>query len=239
MQRWRFSPADPDNVDADELALPMRFRPGRGDDVSPLSDWLAGVCGYRRSWPDHAHARACRGRVQTTRTGGCRDSLWGCAPAADTDGGESNEPPRVRYDRLFGQARRGLASLRFTSPAAAATTITDTVQKLSDAAALLPDDYEAPSLLGQLELSAVAWSPPGSSCDGPRSSICIPSPTQRAADEGLCPPSLPLEQRDPALAWRWPCRRRRAIWRRRCAAISACMKRRHTARACSIAWPMC
>ena len=74
-------------------------------------------------------------RVQATRTGGCRDSLWGCAPAADTDGGETSEPPRVRYDRLLGQARRGLASLRFTSPAAAATTLTDTVQKLSDAAA--------------------------------------------------------------------------------------------------------
>lgn len=28
VQRWRFSPADPDNVDADELALPMRFTTG-------------------------------------------------------------------------------------------------------------------------------------------------------------------------------------------------------------------
>lgn len=28
VQRWRFSPADPDNVDADELALPMRFSTG-------------------------------------------------------------------------------------------------------------------------------------------------------------------------------------------------------------------
>ncbi len=29
VQRWRFSPADPDNVDADELALPMRFSTGQ------------------------------------------------------------------------------------------------------------------------------------------------------------------------------------------------------------------
>lgn len=28
VQRWRFSPADPDGVDNDELALPMRFSPG-------------------------------------------------------------------------------------------------------------------------------------------------------------------------------------------------------------------
>lgn len=28
VQRWRFSPAEPDNVDADELALPMRFSTG-------------------------------------------------------------------------------------------------------------------------------------------------------------------------------------------------------------------
>lgn len=139
-------------------------------------------------------------RVQATRTGGCRDSLWGCAPAADTDGGETSEPPRVRYDRLLGQARRGLASLRFTSPAAAATTITDTVQKLSDAAALMPDDYEAPSLLGQLELERGRLVAAGLLLRRAEELYLHPKPEPAGGGRGLVPPSLPLSLRDPALA---------------------------------------
>jgi tetratricopeptide (TPR) repeat protein len=136
-------------------------------------------------------------RTQSTRVSACRDSLWGCSPAVDPDGAESNEPARVRYDRLLAQARRALASLRNSSPAAAAELIKDTLQKLTDATALLPDDYEAHSLLGQLELERGRLVAAGVSLR--RAEALFLHPRDDSGASLLLPPPS-LEHRDPALA---------------------------------------
>lgn len=136
-------------------------------------------------------------RAQVTRGSACRDSLWGCSPTVDPDGAESNEPVRVRYDRLLAQARRALGSLRNSSPAAAAELIKDTLQKLTDATALLPDDYEAHSLLGQLELERGRLVAAGVSLR--RAEALFLHPRGDSGTSLLLPPPS-LEHRDPALA---------------------------------------
>lgn len=141
-------------------------------------------------------------RVQGPRSPACRDSVWGCGTAVDTEGNDSSEPPRQRYDRLLAQARRALAGWRSSSPSLLGELGKDTAQKLSDAAALLPDDYEAPSLLGQLELERGRLVAAGLLLRRAEELYLHPKPDrspQGATLPGLAA-AVPLEHRDPALA---------------------------------------
>lgn len=160
---------------------------------SPLTRF--GCALWALTWlgvPDPADAR-----TQATRSSACRDSLWGCAAPVDPDGPEGSEPPRVRYDRLVQQSRRALASLRNSSPAAAAELVKDTVQKLTDATALVPEDYEAHSLLGQLELERGRLVAAGLTLRRAEDLLLHPRPEAGAS---RLHQAASLEHRDPALA---------------------------------------
>lgn len=160
---------------------------------SPLA--LVGCCLWSLVGP--GMPRRAEARTQATRGSACRDSVWGCAPPVDPEGPESNEPPRVRYDRLLQQARRALASLRNSSLAAAAELTKDTLQKLGDATALVPDDYEAHSLLGQLELERGRLVAAGLTLRRAEDLLLHPRPEAGAS---RVPAVASLEHRDPALA---------------------------------------
>lgn len=98
---------------------------------------------FRLDPPAHAQGR--------TRSGSCRESLWGCAGSTDGDSSESAEPRRVRYARHIATARRLIASLRSMPSAAAADQAKEARQRIQEALQIFPDEPDAHSLLGQLE----------------------------------------------------------------------------------------
>ncbi len=126
----------------------------------------------------------------------CHDSLWGCGPSADAERSDPGEARRAHYDRLVTSARRLLSTLRSTSVNAGAQLVKEAEQQLRDAIQLLPDEPDAHSLLGQLELerghrvaAALAL----------RQAEALFAQAAASESDGQRP-HPPLERSDPALA---------------------------------------